>query len=111
MVPRSLSCAPPSRGPAGRREAQPAPGCLAARRRARPGLAVAIPCGRGSYPSGHAAAAPPGEFFAWVAAESLVAKALRHPLIAEKKAEPRWLKAAGYWKLGQAAVHEQHSGD
>jgi len=56
-----------------------------------------------------AAEFPPGDFHAWVAAESLVAKALRRQLITEKGADPRWLKAAGYWKLGQAAVHEQHT--
>ncbi|MDJ0387596.1 siderophore-interacting protein [Roseomonas sp. E05] len=58
-----------------------------------------------------AAAFPPGAFYAWVAAESQVAKVLRRQLIAEKGAEPRWLKAAGYWKLGQSAVHEQHAED
>ncbi|HWX49757.1 MAG TPA: siderophore-interacting protein [Roseomonas sp.] len=58
-----------------------------------------------------AAEFPAGDFYAWVACESLIAKALRRQLIAEKGAQPRWVKAAGYWKRGQAAVHEQHVED
>lgn len=55
-----------------------------------------------------AAAFPAGDYHAWVAAESLVAKALRRQLLAEKGANPKWLKAAGYWKTGASGVHETH---
>jgi len=56
-----------------------------------------------------AATFPPGDFHAWVACESQAAKALRAQLLAEKGADRRWLKAAGYWKRGAAGVHEQHA--
>jgi NADPH-dependent ferric siderophore reductase len=49
---------------------------------------------------------PPGEFQAWVACESGVARALRQALVERKGANPRWLRAAGYWQRGAAGVHE-----
>jgi len=49
---------------------------------------------------------PPGDYYAWVACESLVAKALRGQLVAECGANPKWIRAAGYWRRGAAAVHE-----
>ncbi|ONG50972.1 NADPH-dependent ferric siderophore reductase [Pseudoroseomonas deserti] len=52
---------------------------------------------------------PEGDFFAWVAAESVIAKELRALLVAEKGANPRWTKAAGYWKRGAAGVHDSIS--
>ena len=51
---------------------------------------------------------PSGDFYAWIACESLTAKALRVQLIAENSANPKWMKAAGYWKEGNVAVHEKH---
>ncbi|MCJ0765741.1 siderophore-interacting protein [Variovorax sp. CYS-02] len=51
---------------------------------------------------------PAGDFHAWVACESAVAKALRAYLIAERGAHPRWTKAAGYWRRGSAATHDTH---
>ena len=51
---------------------------------------------------------PTGDFYAWVACESLAAKALRSQLITENGANPKWTKAAGYWKQGSVAVHENH---
>ncbi len=51
---------------------------------------------------------PQGDFYAWIACESLTAKALRAQLIAEHGANPKWTKAAGYWKQGSVAVHENH---
>ncbi len=51
---------------------------------------------------------PAGDFYAWIACESLTAKALRAQLIAEHGANPKWTKAAGYWKQGSIAVHENH---
>ena len=49
-----------------------------------------------------------GDFYAWIACESLTAKALRAQLIAEQGAHPKWIKAAGYWKEGNVAVHDKH---
>ena len=51
---------------------------------------------------------PSGDFYAWVACESLTAKALRRQLIAECGANPKWLRAAGYWRRGAVAVHDVH---
>jgi NADPH-dependent ferric siderophore reductase len=53
-----------------------------------------------------AAEFPAGDYFAWAAAESNVARALRRALIDERGANRGWVKAAGYWKRGAAAVHE-----
>ncbi len=52
---------------------------------------------------------PQGDFHAWVACESLVAKALRAQLLAEHGANPKWMRASGYWRRGTAAVHETHN--
>lgn len=49
---------------------------------------------------------PAGDYYAWVACESLVAKALRAQLIAAHGANPKWLRAAGYWRRGAVAVHD-----
>ena len=49
---------------------------------------------------------PSGDCFAWAAAESNVARALRRALIDERGMNRAWVKAAGYWKRGAAAVHE-----
>jgi NADPH-dependent ferric siderophore reductase len=51
---------------------------------------------------------PDGDFHAWVACESTAAKALRAHLVAERGANPKWVKAAGYWRLGAAATHDTH---
>lgn len=55
-------------------------------------------------------ALPPGDFHAWVAAETSVAKALRSHLVGERGAEPKWTKAAGYWRRGSAATHDAIDG-
>ena len=52
---------------------------------------------------------PKGDYYAWVACESLTAKALRAQLIAEHGANPKWMRAAGYWRRGAVAVHENHN--
>ena len=52
---------------------------------------------------------PTGDYYAWVACESLTAKALRAQLIAEHGANPKWMRAAGYWRRGAVAVHENHN--
>jgi NADPH-dependent ferric siderophore reductase len=45
---------------------------------------------------------PPGDGFVWIAAEGLVARALRQYMI-EERGHPRdWMKAAGYWLRGKA---------
>jgi NADPH-dependent ferric siderophore reductase len=51
---------------------------------------------------------PTGDYYAWVACESLTAKALRRQLIADHGANPKWLRAAGYWRRGAVAVHDMH---
>ena len=51
---------------------------------------------------------PAGDYYAWVACESLAAKALRRQLIADHGANPKWMRAAGYWRRGAVAVHEVH---
>ncbi len=54
-------------------------------------------------------ALPDGDYYAWVACESLTAKALRAQLVAENGANPKWLRAAGYWRRGAAAVHDTYN--
>ncbi len=49
---------------------------------------------------------PRGDYYAWAACESLSAKALRAQLIADHGANPKWLRAAGYWRRGAVAVHD-----
>jgi NADPH-dependent ferric siderophore reductase len=49
---------------------------------------------------------PAGDYYAWIACESLTAKGLRAQLIAENGANPKWLRAAGYWRRGATAVHD-----
>jgi len=50
---------------------------------------------------------PAGEYFAWIAAETQVARALRQYLLAERAANKHWVKAAGYWRRGVAATHDK----
>ena len=52
---------------------------------------------------------PKGDYYAWVACELLTAKALRAQLIADHGANPKWIRAAGYWRRGAVAVHENHN--
>ncbi|MDB5850636.1 MAG: NADPH-dependent ferric siderophore reductase [Rhodoferax sp.] len=49
---------------------------------------------------------PHGDFHAWVACESGVAKQLRAELIGARGAQPQWTKAAGYWRRGSIATHD-----
>jgi NADPH-dependent ferric siderophore reductase len=49
---------------------------------------------------------PSGDYYAWIACESLIAKALRAQLIADHGANPKWLRAAGYWRRGAVAIHD-----
>jgi NADPH-dependent ferric siderophore reductase len=52
---------------------------------------------------------PPGVGYTWIATESNVARSLRRYLIDERGFDKEWLKAAGYWKLGEIAAHENHN--
>ena len=56
-----------------------------------------------------AASLPRGDYYAWVACESLTAKALRAQLVTQHGANPKWTRAAGYWRQGAVAVHETHN--
>ncbi len=49
---------------------------------------------------------PDGRYYAWVACETHVAQALRCILLERKGARRDAIKAAGYWRLGNAGVHE-----
>jgi NADPH-dependent ferric siderophore reductase len=51
---------------------------------------------------------PVGDFHAWVACESATAKALRAHLVDERGANPKWVRASGYWRRGAAATHDTH---
>ena len=49
---------------------------------------------------------PPGDFHAWVACETGVAKAVRAHLVGDRGAQAAWTKAAGYWRRGSVATHD-----
>jgi NADPH-dependent ferric siderophore reductase len=51
---------------------------------------------------------PDGDVYAWVAAESSVAKAVRAYLVGERGLNKAWVKAAGYWRRGAEATHDKH---
>ncbi|MPS26077.1 MAG: siderophore-interacting protein [Alcaligenaceae bacterium] len=51
---------------------------------------------------------PQGDWYAWVAAESGVARRVRQVLVESWQLPKEWIKAAGYWKLGAAATHDKH---
>ena len=51
---------------------------------------------------------PPGEGYAWVAAEASAAKALRRYLVDRRGLPKDRVKAAAYWKQGAVAVHETY---
>jgi NADPH-dependent ferric siderophore reductase len=48
----------------------------------------------------------PGDGYVWIAAEALVARALRAHVIDGRGHPKAWVKASGYWSRGAAAVHE-----
>lgn len=52
---------------------------------------------------------PKGDFYAWIACETSIAKHLREQLLNEHGANKKWIKAAGYWKRGAVAVHDTHT--
>ncbi len=49
---------------------------------------------------------PTGDFHAWIGCESAAAKALRAHLVNECKANPKWIRASGYWRRGAAGTHD-----
>ena len=51
---------------------------------------------------------PMGDYHAWVACETTLAKALRARLVAHHGANPKWTKASGYWRRGSSATHDTH---
>jgi NADPH-dependent ferric siderophore reductase len=51
---------------------------------------------------------PPGDGYAWVAAEAAVARALRRYLVDQRGLAKDRVKAAAYWKRGAVAVHETY---
>ena len=51
---------------------------------------------------------PSGAFHAWIGCESAAAKALRLHLVTDCKANPKWVRASGYWRRGTAATHDSH---
>jgi NADPH-dependent ferric siderophore reductase len=50
---------------------------------------------------------PSGQYFAWAAAESRVARTVRQYLISERHADKHWVKAAGYWQRGATGMHDK----
>ncbi|PZU88542.1 MAG: NADPH-dependent ferric siderophore reductase [Shinella sp.] len=49
---------------------------------------------------------PGGDYHAWISCESLVAKSLRTYLIDNRGANPKWMRASGYWRRGAAGMHD-----
>lgn len=49
---------------------------------------------------------PDGDYFAWVACESAIAKRLRQVLIEARGANPKWVRASGYWRRGEVGTHD-----
>lgn len=50
--------------------------------------------------------APQGDVHVWVACESSQAKLIRQQLIEDHGIDPKWIKASGYWRRGDAGTHE-----
>jgi NADPH-dependent ferric siderophore reductase len=51
-------------------------------------------------------APPAGDGYVWIAAEASVAQALRAYFMEAWSQNPRWMRAAGYWRKGQVGTHE-----
>ncbi|MET0207907.1 MAG: siderophore-interacting protein [Burkholderiaceae bacterium] len=51
---------------------------------------------------------PDGALHAWVGCESAAARAVRAHLVDERRANPKWIRASGYWRRGSAATHDSH---
>jgi NADPH-dependent ferric siderophore reductase len=48
----------------------------------------------------------PADAYVWVACESSVARSMRAALLAARAFNPKWMKVAGYWRLGRAGSHD-----
>ena len=48
----------------------------------------------------------PSDAYVWVACESSAARSMRAALLAARPFNPKWMKVAGYWRLGRAGSHE-----
>ncbi len=48
---------------------------------------------------------PAGDIHAWIAGEIETARRLRHHLVAERGLSRAQVRAAGYWRLGDAGTH------
>jgi NADPH-dependent ferric siderophore reductase len=48
--------------------------------------------------------APQGDGYVWIAAEAMVARALRDTMLNERGHTKAWVKAAGYWVRGEAGA-------
>jgi NADPH-dependent ferric siderophore reductase len=55
-----------------------------------------------------ALALPTGTGYAWLAAESTGARRIRQYLFEERGFSREQIKAAGYWRNGEAGAHEAH---
>ncbi len=53
-------------------------------------------------------ALPPGEGYAWIAAEAAAAKALRRHLVEERGLRRDRVRASAYWRRGAVATHETY---
>ena len=51
---------------------------------------------------------PPGEGYAWIAAEAAAAKALRRHLVEERGLRRDRVRASAYWRRGAVATHETY---
>ncbi|ODT71075.1 MAG: NADPH-dependent ferric siderophore reductase [Pelagibacterium sp. SCN 63-23] len=51
---------------------------------------------------------PAGTAYAYIAGEVTMAQSIRAHLTAERGFDPRYIKAAGYWRLGVADAQEDH---
>lgn len=49
---------------------------------------------------------PTGFFHAWIGCESAQTKALRAHLVSDCRANPKFIRASGYWRQGSAATHD-----
>jgi NADPH-dependent ferric siderophore reductase len=50
---------------------------------------------------------PAGDYFAWVAGETQLARVVRQYLLTERSANKQWVKAAGYWRRGAIGAHDR----
>lgn len=48
----------------------------------------------------------PTDAYVWVACESSVARAMRPALLAAQDFNPKWIKVAAYWRVGDVGAHE-----